>query len=381
MVRFLHTSDWQLGASMGQIPGDKGALLRAERLVAMERIGELAIERGADFILAAGDLFDAHTVDNEVVTRALEILGRIDIPIYAIPGNHDFAGAPESVYERQRFLDRCPENFKVLVECVPFTIPNKPVTLLPCPLVQRHTVTDPTRWLTTDRADTDPGQLRIGIAHGSVVDFDSEDGGTTPNLIDPAVADEAGLDYLALGDWHGVRQVSEKAWYCGTPEPDRFKENRSGHVLLVEIDGPGTAPRTEPLRSAGCDWRRHTVSLHTTEDVVALERWFEKLGVPQKSLVRLEYEGVLGMNDLHRLENLLDTQSELLLHLRRRGDGIQLKPTEAELESLGQEGLTGRVAQSLRAMADQPGEESKAACLALQMLFQRARPVDGGSGS
>lgn len=381
MVRFLHTSDWQLGASMGQIPGDKGALLRAERLAALERIGAIASEKGADFILAAGDLFDAHTVENEVVTRALEILGRIGLPIYAIPGNHDFSGAPESVYTRQRFLDRCPENFKVLVESVPLRVPNSPVTLLPCPLVQRHTMTDPTRWLTSKQADTDPDQVRVAISHGSVVDFDSEDGGTTPNLINPAVADDARLDYLAMGDWHGLRRINEKAWYCGTPEPDRFKDNQSGHVLLVEIDGPGAAPRAEPIRSAGCDWFRHKVSLHMTEDVAALERWFEQLNVPQKSLVRLEYEGVLGMHDLYRLENLLDTQSELLLHLRRRGDGVQLKPTEAELESLGQEGLTGRVALSLRTLADRPGEESKAASLALQMLFQRARPVEGGSGS
>jgi len=366
---------------MGQIPGDKGALLRAERLTALERIGTLAAEREVDFILAAGDLFDAHTVENEVVTRAMEILGRVTIPIYAIPGNHDFAGAPESVYARQRFLDRCPENFKILVESVPFPVPDSLVTLLPCPLVQRHTVTDPTRWLTTDRATTDPDRVRVGVAHGSVLDFDSEDGGTTPNLIDPAVVNDARLDYLALGDWHGVRQISERAWYCGTPEPDRFKDNRSGHVLLVEIDGPGAVPRTEPIQTAGCHWFRHQATLHTTEDVAALERWFEQLPVPQKSLVRLEYDGVLGMDDFSRFENLLDTRSELLLHLRRRGDGVQLKPTEAELESLGQEGLTGRVAQTLRALAEQSGEESKAASLALQMLFQRARPVEGGSGS
>lgn len=76
MVRFLHTSDWQLGAGFGQVPGDKGALLRAERLESLARIGQLAKKHEVQFILAAGDLYDAHTVDNEIVTRSLETIAR-----------------------------------------------------------------------------------------------------------------------------------------------------------------------------------------------------------------------------------------------------------------------------------------------------------------
>jgi hypothetical protein len=61
------------------------------------------------------------------------------------------------------------------------------------------------------------------------------------------------LAYLALGDWHGTRQVDAQCWYVGTPETDRFRDNDSGHALLVAIDGPGAPPRvraelTEPYR-------------------------------------------------------------------------------------------------------------------------------------
>jgi len=378
MARFLHTSDWQLGASMGQIPGDKGALLRAERLAAVERVGTLAKDHEVDFVVVAGDLFDAHTVDNDVVTRALEILGRFPVPVYAIPGNHDFSGAPESVYARKRFTDRCPGQFNLLNEHKPVAVADVPVTLLPCPLLQRHTVADPTRWLTDDKASTAPDQIRVAVAHGSVVDFESEDGGTTPNLIDPSIVSDAGLDYLALGDWHGTRQVAERVWYSGTPEPDRFKDNQSGHVLIVEIDSPGAAPKIETIRSGGCQWFRHHASIHDANDLAALEQWFADLSNPQKTLVRLEYDGVLGMEDLRRFDALLDAQSELLMHLRHRGDGVQLKPTDEELESLGREGLTGRVAETLRQTADDDGDEGRTASVALQMLFQRSRSVGGG---
>jgi len=372
MVRFIHTSDWQLGDSMGQVPGDKGALLRAERLNTLERIGRLAGEHGVDFVVVAGDLFDAHTVANEVVTRAMEVLSGFPVPVFAIPGNHDFADTPESIYRRKRFVDRCPDQLHLLIESQPLNLPNGDLTLLPCPLVQRHTVADPTRWLRTDRAATAPGQIRIAVAHGSVVDFEAEDGGTTPNLIDPGVVEAASLDYLALGDWHGTRQVGPRSWYSGTPEPDRFKDNQAGHVLVVEIDQPGTVPRVHPVASAGCRWVRHDVQLHDADDLAALKRWFAELQIPHQTLVRLQHSGVLGMRDLQELDDLLETQAERLLHLRVRGPGVQLQPTDEEIDSIGTEGLTGRVAEALRELADRPGDEGRTAGLALQMLFQHA---------
>lgn len=369
-VRFLHTSDWQLGARFGWIAGDKGALLRAERLAAVERIGEMAGRHEVDFVIVCGDLFDAHTIDNEVVTRSLEMLGRFPVPVFAIPGNHDFAGAPESVYKRRRFADRCPDNFHVLDAALPLALDGLPVTLLPCPLIRRHTVEDPTRWLRSDAAGSEAGQIRIALAHGSVLDFDSESSGVAPNLIDAAVAEEASLDYLALGDWHGARQISEKVWYSGTPEPDRFKDNQSGHVLLVEIDRPHAMPRIQVEPSSGCSWIRHDAALYSEEDVTALERWFADLPSPQKTLVRLECRGVLGMKAKLRLDWLLETQAELLLHLRKRGTEVLLRPTDEELTALGSHGLTGRVADSLKVLANREGEEGKVAGLSLQLLFQ-----------
>jgi DNA repair exonuclease SbcCD nuclease subunit len=375
MVRFLHTADWQLGAQMSQASGDKGAFLRQERVAAIDRLRVVAEQHEVDFVVAAGDLYDAHTVDNTVVTRSLEILGRFPCPVYAIPGNHDFARAPESVYQRDRFVSRCPDQFILLAPC---PVPGQDATILPCPLLTRHTAADPTRWLATPAADTDPSHIRIGLAHGSVLRFDSEDGGTTPNLIDPGIVEVAALDYLALGDWHGLKQVNSRAWYSGTPEPDRFKDNQSGHVLLVEIDVPSALPKVTPIACAACTWLTRGARLHTREDVDELQAWFEALDAPRHTLVRLEYSGILGLHDLTRLNNLLETQADLLLELRSRGDGVRLQPRDAELASLGGDGLTGRVAGRLRKLVSEEGEQADIASLALQILFQHAGPADAG---
>lgn len=41
----------------------------------------------------------------------------------------------------------------------------------------------------------------------------------------------------------------------GTPEPDRFSNDDSGHVALVEIDSPGQPPRVRKLPVATLCWR------------------------------------------------------------------------------------------------------------------------------
>ena len=44
--RFIHTADWQIGKPFGNIPGDAGAELRAQRIRTVAKIAELARDRG-----------------------------------------------------------------------------------------------------------------------------------------------------------------------------------------------------------------------------------------------------------------------------------------------------------------------------------------------
>ena len=53
-VRFLHTSDWQLGMTrwfLREGDGEAQARYSADRLEAVRRLGRLAQERGAEFIV------------------------------------------------------------------------------------------------------------------------------------------------------------------------------------------------------------------------------------------------------------------------------------------------------------------------------------------
>ena len=67
MVRFLHAADLQIGRPYNWAGPDRARpKLKEAREEAITRIGKVADERDASFILIAGDLFDDNTVDDDV---------------------------------------------------------------------------------------------------------------------------------------------------------------------------------------------------------------------------------------------------------------------------------------------------------------------------
>ena len=92
-VRFVHTADWQIGKPFARISDPrKRALVNQARVAVVGRIGRVVEEQGAEFVLVAGDLFDSPSVDKATVSAASGAIGRIPVPVIAIPGNHDHAG-------------------------------------------------------------------------------------------------------------------------------------------------------------------------------------------------------------------------------------------------------------------------------------------------
>jgi DNA repair exonuclease SbcCD nuclease subunit len=68
---FVHTADWQIGKRFGAFPADKAAVLREERLRAVDRVAEAARAGGAATVLVAGDVFDSETVSDAVIGTLL----------------------------------------------------------------------------------------------------------------------------------------------------------------------------------------------------------------------------------------------------------------------------------------------------------------------
>lgn len=299
MLRVVHTADWQLGKPFGRFPAEVRAALGEARFDVIDRIGALARERQAAHVLVAGDIFDNTGPADRDIVQAATRMGRADCTWWLLPGNHDHARA-DGLWARVRRI--APANVRVVDSPEPASMEDG-IWLLPAPLEHRHTREDPTSLF--DVMATPDGAIRLGLAHGSVVDFGAK--GEAANIIPPDRAQRSGLDYLALGDWHGFLPIGDRAAYSGTPEVDRFGRDEPGGVIVAEVRR-GQAPSIERVETGRFRWieRRWVV-----DDAAELDRqWIELAGSvePSTTLLNLHLAGTASLADRVEIQRKLDDE-------------------------------------------------------------------------
>lgn len=381
-IAFIHTADWQLGAPFGFVPGDAGAALRDARFAVVRRIALLAWEKAVDAVLVAGDVFDGNAVSDATVNRALDAMAPFGGPWVLLPGNHDAALA-ESVWTRLASRSDLPKNIVLATEPRPLPLAEDRLVVLPAPLRRRHESADLTGWF--DGALTPEGAIRVGLAHGSIEGLLPEDA----DVHNPIAADRAArarLDWLALGDWHGTVAINAHTAYSGTPEPDRFKDNEPGAVLLVRIAGVGARPEVERMVTGAYCWHRIEASVYGTDDVRALEdrlrRLAENGAALDRQLVKLTLRGAPDLDTRRALdERLAGWREPRLRWLDVDDTGLLPEPSSDDLDRLGRHGFVGAAALRLRARAADPADpEQGVARLALQMLYLESVRLGDGTG-
>ena len=360
-LKFLHTADWQIGKQFGQFEPDEAALLADARFAAVERLARLAAERNVDAVLVAGDVFDAQGVADKTVHRLFNALAAFKGPWVLIPGNHD-AGLAESVWSRAARMNAVPANAYVCLAAQPLLFEDLRLAVLPAPLTQRHTHTDLTDWFAS--AQVPAGLFRVGLAHGCVQGILAESIDSS-NPIAAGRAAQSGLDYLALGDWHGTRRIDDRTWYSGTPETDRFKANESGQALLVELREPGSAPNVTPIVTGHHRWRDEAAELQVASDADALLAQLEEL--TQADVVQLTISGHADLAAYRRVTQAVEQARGRARGLLADLSALRLDPTAEDIAALKADGYLGEVIAELRAAQDAPELDAQLAqdCLAL----------------
>jgi hypothetical protein len=221
---------------------------------------------------------------------------------------------------------------------------------------------------------TPEGALRIGMAHGSVTSFGTDDS-TTHNLIAVDRARRAGLAYLALGDWHGAQGIGERCWYSGTPEIDDFSTGGSGggEALVVDIAGAASLPVVAPHRTGRFVWHRIEASLFRDTDIDVLETRLRGLAPDDLGsvLVWLKAAGALCLADRQSFEDrIVHAVGSALRVLRGDFAALLAQPTAADLEAIDHAGFVRAAANALAARAADEGDaERDIAGAALQLLY------------
>jgi DNA repair exonuclease SbcCD nuclease subunit len=382
-MHFLHTADWQIGKPFQSIEDhSKREALRAQRLETIRQLKQVIDANQAEFVVVAGDLFDSFTPDKSTVAAFCSAVGALKVPIYAIPGNHDHGG-PGCIWEQEFFKREQAElapNFHMLLEQKP--IITKHAVLLPCPLLRRHESSDPTAWLRSLPEDLPEDLPRIVLAHGSTQGFSSSGDSDQDSAINRITLDQLPIgayDYIALGDWHGMKEITANAWFCGTPEQDRFakgENNQPGYVLNVEIDSHSSPVRITPTQVGQISWHElDSFTLTCDDDLEALGKAMnDSVGNRTgKDLLKLSIRGSLSFGGAERLEQVLESLRARLIRLRL-DQMIQIEPTAHELDALTQspDPLIAQVATALRA-------DSEADTIARDALRELHFQVQGGA--
>lgn len=344
MVKFIHTADWQIGMKAAHV-GAVGQKVRSERLESARRVIEMANRHQADFMIVAGDTFEDNAVDRVLVQKVADILGSFTGPVYIISGNHDPL-VPGSVWDHPAWQSHA--NLHRLTEAKPVEIDG--ATLYPCPLFEKHSLNDPTRWI---NASNDP-RIAIGIGHGAV------SGASNSELDYPIArnaATDAGLDYLGLGHWHSFASYASsdgvvRMAYSGTHETTKFGERDSGNALLVEIAARGSTPMLTSIATGGLAWTTIEETLTDVGDVSRVREQIETWPDAERALVDLRIDGILHPEDQAELDRIAELIAARFLYGRL--DTAKLTPGPAD-ESWFEAvpiGVMRSVAQQLHLLSD-----------------------------
>jgi DNA repair exonuclease SbcCD nuclease subunit len=367
--RFLHASDLHLGRAFGGHPEALRHRLREARHGAIARLAAAARDGGAAVVLLAGDTFDAETPAPETLRQALRAMGEEgDLTWVLLPGNHDSLAATELW---RRIAQDSPANLRAIADPAPRELaPGH--WLLPAPCTQRRPGRDLTEAMS---APTPAGARRIGLGHGGVTDFSGEEG--TAGIIPPDRATRSGLDYLALGDWHGQMRITPCTWYSGTPEPDGFKHEAPGAALLVTLDGPAQATRVE---TGQFRWLRPVIDLLPGDDAPARLAAALPALRARDHLVRLRVTGRLPLADRAALEAAITARAPDFGGFAADLSALALEARPDDLDRIDRAGALRQAAEALRAEARDPAlsqADRDTAAAALARLHALTQEVQG----
>jgi DNA repair exonuclease SbcCD nuclease subunit len=373
VIRFLHTSDWQLGMTRHFLSEGAQERFSQARFDAIRTLGRIAKEERCQFMLVCGDAFESNQVDRKTVARALEAIKDVPVPVYLLPGNHDPLNEA-SVYRSSTFIDRKPAHVHVIQSAAPIKI-SEDVELVGAPWVSKRPVTNPIEDALIALTPAS-GIVRICTGHGAVDTLtpDKEAAGVIAVAAIEGAISEGKVHFAALGDRHSLTKVGtgERIWYSGTPEATDFSETQSGYAQVVEISENYVSTKAVQIGQ----WRfveRDRVDMNSAEEAEALRIWLEEVENKERTIARLHLVGSVSLSLNALLQEHLLAAKDLFGALEVREDDLLVLPDDADFADLGFSGFAGETVQRLRSRIAEGGDEGSVARDALTLLLRLAR--------
>ena len=372
MIRFLHTSDWQLGMTRRFLSEEAQARYTQARFDAIRTMGRIAKEKQCQFILVCGDSFESNQVDRKTVARAIEALKEVSVPVYLLPGNHDPLNAA-SVYRSSTFIEKKPAHVHIIEDTAPVQV-GEGFELVGAPWMSKRPNGNPI----VDLLNALPpaGSIkRICVGHG-IIDIFTPDK-EAENVIEvsklEAAISKGKIHFIALGDRHSLTKVGsgDRIWYSGTPESTDFCEDHSGFCQIVKMDGDDVT--TEEVKIGQWRFIEELVDLNTEDDVESLRKKLENIPNRERAVVKLDLKGSLTLSLHGVFQSHLLAAKDVLAGSVINEDNFLVIPNDTDFTNLGFSGFADATVKRLRDKIDQGGLEGTVARDAFMLLLRLSK--------
>ncbi len=363
---FIHTADWHIGNSFSRFGREMRQKLNHAIFRAVELTFLYARNKNIPLLLCAGDAVDnGQTCAKEDLLEMFRIIRKYpDLRVVMIAGNHDPLEAG-NVYGRVE-KENYPANFHLVREDEVITYPEWNLEIYAASAREKNGKYNPLEWVKPGTPGS--GKLRVGLCHGSIAN-EAFAGNSFP--IPVGFAEQRGLDYLALGDWHTYKKIDDRTYYPGVPEPLQWGDE--GNPLEVTLRGPGVKPEVALIPTVSqYRWRQEQIEIGAE----TYEEFKNRLqDVKEKEVCRFEITGYLPIQKYKAYKELL------VIHRRPNcqvEDRVAISPTDRELQETG-EGFMAAVVQRLLEMKKSgevlPVEVNPYAPITRERVYEQAEAI------
>ena len=264
-VTFVHSADLHLDAPFAGISADDsrvGRELAEATYEAFHRVVDVCIERQADFLVIAGDAYNAadKSLRAQLRFRAEMLrLAEAGIEVFVAHGNHD----PASGWSARLEL---PPNVHVFpTDRVGRFEVTRDGELVAAVYGRGFGVSAVRENLALGYRREGDEPLAVGVLHANVGANSDYDPYAPASLGDLRAA---GMDYWALGHIHKQEVLARDPWiaYAGSPQGLNPKETGEHGCLVVGVS-TGGAIDVEPVSTAPIGWVQLTVDASAAESV------------------------------------------------------------------------------------------------------------------
>lgn len=233
--------------------------LRQATRLAFQNLIDLVVDRGADALVLAGDLYDGDSEDYATArffVEQMSILHDLQIPVFMVSGNHD----AESVITK---VLRLPDNVTMLATSEPETAVREDLGLAV------HGQGFATKAVVQNLAQSYPeprkGLVNVGILHTSVAGYAGHDSYAPCSVTDLR---SKGYEYFALGHVHAREVLSAGGTtvaFSGNLQGRHVRETGPKGAYVVSLS-PGKPAALEFVELDVARWENVELDVSEFED-------------------------------------------------------------------------------------------------------------------